>query len=43
MYFTDSPEGCIKAYPYDANSGEISVSEGRIFWKAESGVPDGHC
>lgn len=43
MYITDSPTGSIKAYPYNSNSGEVSISEGKVFFKAERGVPDGHC
>ena len=43
MYLTDSPSGTIKAYPYNPNTGQLSVSEGKVFFSVEGGVPDGHC
>ena len=43
MYFTDSPSRMIKAYPYNLETGEMSTSEGKPFFKVEGGVPDGHC
>lgn len=43
MYFTDSPSGTITAYPYNPETGEVSISEGKPFFKVEQGVPDGHC
>ena len=43
MYFTDSPSGSIKVYPFNADTGEISLSESKVFFTAEKGVPDGHC
>ncbi len=43
MYFTDSPSGTITSYPYNPETGEISISEGMPFFKVEQGVPDGHC
>ena len=43
MYFTDSVTRSIMAYPYNAETGEASFSEGKVFYKVESGVPDGHC
>lgn len=45
MYFTDSPSGCITAYPYDPSTGTMSVSQGKPFFRCpyEGGVPDGHC
>jgi len=45
IYFTDSPHGKIMAYPYDLETGEISLKEGKTFFKCpyEGCVPDGHC
>jgi sugar lactone lactonase YvrE len=45
MYFTDSPSRQIKAFPYNPETGEMSVSEGKPFFTCpvEGGVPDGHC
>ena len=43
MYFTDSPTKTVMAYPYHSETGEMSVSEGRVFFTVEGGVPDGHC
>jgi sugar lactone lactonase YvrE len=43
MYFTDSPTQTITAYPYDAETGEVAFSQGKVFFKTEEGVPDGHC
>lgn len=43
MYFTDSPSGTITAYPYDPESGEVSIDQGKPFFKVDEGVPDGHC
>ncbi|WPG97280.1 Hypothetical protein R9X50_00005400 [Acrodontium crateriforme] len=44
MYFTDSPTGTIKSYPYNVETGEVSWTEGKVFWTCpvEGGVPDGH-
>ncbi len=43
MYFTDSPSQTIMAYPYDPETGGVSISEGKPFFKVDEGVPDGHC
>lgn len=43
MYFTDSPSGTITAYPYDSNTGEMALDQGKPFLKVDEGVPDGHC
>lgn len=43
VYLTDSPSGTIKSYPNDPKTGKISISEGKVFFKVEKGVPDGHC
>ena len=43
MYFTDSPTQSIMAYPYNAETGEASYTEGKVFFQVETGVPDGHC
>ncbi|KAK3711698.1 rRNA-processing protein cgr1 [Vermiconidia calcicola] len=43
IYLTDSPSGTIKSYPYDPQTGKIALSEGKVFFKVEKGVPDGHC
>lgn len=43
IYLTDSPSGSIVKYPYDAETGKISVAEGKTFFSVEAGVPDGHC
>lgn len=43
MYFTDSAKQTITAYPYDVESGEAKFSQGKVFFKTEHGVPDGHC
>ena len=43
MYFTDSPTQTIMAYPYNSETGEASYHDGEVFFKVESGVPDGHC
>lgn len=43
VYFTDSPTGEIKQYPYDSATGSIDFSAGKTFFKCphEGGVPDG--
>ncbi len=43
MYFTDTPEKTIRAYPYDAETGQIG--EPKIFcdMRDEPGLPDGSC
>ena len=43
MYFTDSPSGTIKAYPFNPETGDVCFSEGKTFFAVEGGVPDGHC
>ena len=45
MYMTDSPSGEITQYPYDPDTGKISLDQGKTFFKCpiEGGVPDGHC
>jgi len=45
IYFTDSPHGKITACPYNLETGEISLSEGKPFFTSpyEGCVPDGHC
>ena len=43
MYISNSLTKNIMAYPFDAETGKISVGEGRVFFTVQSGVPDGHC
>jgi len=45
IYLTDSPTGKIMAYPYNLETGEISLKEGKTFFTCpyEGCVPDGHC
>lgn len=43
MYFTDSPSRCIMSYPYDPDTGDVSIGEGKVFFTVDNGVPDGHC
>lgn len=45
IYLTDSPSGHITAYPYDLETGELSIAQGKPFFTCpvEGGVPDGHC
>jgi sugar lactone lactonase YvrE len=43
MYFTDSPTQSVMAYPYNVETGQASYTEGKVFFKVEKGVPDGHC
>ena len=41
LYFTDTAESSIFAYDFDSNSGNLSNKT--LFFKADSGGPDGHC
>lgn len=43
MYFTDTPEKTIRAYPYNAESGEIGQPEIHCDMHDEPGLPDGSC
>lgn len=43
MYFTDSPTKSIMAYPYNSDTGQIDLANGKVFFTVEDGVPDGHC
>lgn len=45
MYMTDSPTGEITEYPYDPETGKLSLDQGKTFFKCpiKGGVPDGHC
>jgi len=44
IYVTDSPSGKIMAYPYNLETGDISLNEGKVFFSSpfEGAVPDGH-
>lgn len=44
IYFTDSPSGQIKKYPYNIEDGSIDLAAGKPFFTCpiEGGVPDGH-
>lgn len=45
IYMTDSPTFEIQQFPYDAETGTISLEQGTTFFKCpiEGGQPDGHC
>ena len=43
MYFTDSSQHTVMAYPYDPDTGVASWRGGREFFRVDGGVPDGHC
>ncbi|QIW97987.1 hypothetical protein AMS68_003505 [Peltaster fructicola] len=45
FYFTDSPTKQIKVYPYDLETGGVSLDRGKTFFECpyDDGVPDGHC
>jgi len=44
IYFTDSPSGEIRKYPYDTSTGAIDINNSKPFFKTpyEGSVPDGH-
>lgn len=43
MYFTDTPEKTIRAYPYDAATGAIGAARIHCDMQSEPGLPDGSC
>jgi len=43
MYFADTPEKTIRAYPYDVATGEIGKPEILCDMRDEPGLPDGSC
>ena len=44
IYFTDSPSGQIKKYPYDSSTGSADWDKGETYFQCpyQGGVPDGH-
>lgn len=43
MYFADTPEKTIRAYPYDPETGALGTPRIHADFKDEPGLPDGSC
>jgi L-arabinonolactonase len=43
MYFADTPEGTIRAYPYDGATGALGMPRLHADMTGEPGLPDGSC